>query len=419
MRSFNNCRVFVAAFPICMATASVSTAQTVFVESYRFYTRGTASAEASASCVPPGSVTTECAPETYLAFEYLQMDPHSAGWWDAAFAQCGSRCDACETGGAGASADVSSENPRDALIALDSAEWNWRGEFWIDADAFATGDANDACSPGQSRAAGEGETELEIVLIVHERTGLTVVWDLFAGTNGQGDHAAAANWEVAGPGGAMIAIEFNRDSGVESRFGIEEFVLEPGRYGLKYKAQVYATATAGQRLEAASRLGLELRFEKYKCPEIYQQPRGFKSCLAAPVLLAPWIFVGTFPEYQWRKDGVPLADGPTPHGSLIEGTREGGLRISHTGPADSGSYDCVVSNLCGSVVTEPARVEIASCFGDLNCSGSIGVDDLALLLANFGTHPPDGFERGDLNEDGTVNLGDISILMNEFGRDCD
>jgi hypothetical protein len=61
------------------------------------------------------------------------------------------------------------------------------------------------------------------------------------------------------------------------------------------------------------------------------------------------------------------------------------------------------------------------CVGDINVNGSVGLDDLAILLAHFGvssgatcsegdTHPPGG--------DGAVDLSDLTTLLAQFGQTC-
>lgn len=54
--------------------------------------------------------------------------------------------------------------------------------------------------------------------------------------------------------------------------------------------------------------------------------------------------------------------------------------------------------------------------GDLNFDGSVGLTDLSILLANFGTTvQPTDVLLGNLNGDTTVGLTDLSILLANFG----
>ncbi len=62
--------------------------------------------------------------------------------------------------------------------------------------------------------------------------------------------------------------------------------------------------------------------------------------------------------YQWRRNGVDLVDGDTPHGSSISGSTGSQVFINSAKLSDTGSYDCVVANACSSITSE-ARVVTA------------------------------------------------------------
>jgi hypothetical protein len=50
--------------------------------------------------------------------------------------------------------------------------------------------------------------------------------------------------------------------------------------------------------------------------------------------------------YQWRRDGINLVNGTTPHGSVISSATGPWLRINNAQPQDQGVYDCVVVANC-------------------------------------------------------------------------
>lgn len=54
--------------------------------------------------------------------------------------------------------------------------------------------------------------------------------------------------------------------------------------------------------------------------------------------------------------------------------------------------------------------------GDLNGDCSVGLDDLSILLGNFGG--PGDREDGDTDGDGDVDLTDLSRLLGQYGSDC-
>lgn len=59
-----------------------------------------------------------------------------------------------------------------------------------------------------------------------------------------------------------------------------------------------------------------------------------------------------------------------------------------------------------------------SCPGDLDGSGDIGLQDLAILLSHFGTPSGAGAGDGDLDGDGDVDLQDLANLLSIFGGGC-
>ncbi len=94
----------------------------------------------------------------------------------------------------------------------------------------------------------------------------------------------------------------------------------------------------------------------------------------------PWIAVHPFPQtvgegenasfsvypangywdlaFSWRRNGIPLEDGATGHGSTIFGAATRDLTIQQVAAADSGAYDCVVSNPCGSETSYAAILTV-------------------------------------------------------------
>jgi hypothetical protein len=58
-----------------------------------------------------------------------------------------------------------------------------------------------------------------------------------------------------------------------------------------------------------------------------------------------------------------------------------------------------------------------SCPEDLDNSGSVGMSDLTLVLANFGLEA--GYSLGDVNDDGVVDLRDLNKVLARYGEGCD
>ena len=95
---------------------------------------------------------------------------------------------------------------------------------------------------------------------------------------------------------------------------------------------------------------------------LYSNPALLRVKLPPMILLQPentWaeekeevtmrvIASGTDPEYQWRRNGVDLP------GKIINE-----LSIPESGYEHEGSYDCMISNVCGADTTEPANLYMA------------------------------------------------------------
>jgi len=82
-------------------------------------------------------------------------------------------------------------------------------------------------------------------------------------------------------------------------------------------------------------------------PEIYTQPE--ETWAEADEKTTMNIFAsGSDLWYQWRKDSQDL-----------EGKKTDELAILNTGYGDEGSYDCIISNTCGSDTTEPVNLYLA------------------------------------------------------------
>lgn len=52
--------------------------------------------------------------------------------------------------------------------------------------------------------------------------------------------------------------------------------------------------------------------------------------------------------------------------------------------------------------------------GDVNGDGDVDLDDLDIVLSNFGF----ATDFGDVNDDGVVNLDDLDLILSQFGGSC-
>jgi hypothetical protein len=118
-------------------------------------------------------------------------------------------------------------------------------------------------------------------------------------------------------------------------------------------------------------------------------------------------------SYQWRKDGVNLADD-----GRISGATTPNLLIQPARLPDSGAYDVVVSNNWGSITSQPASLTVLGITGDLNCDGLVNAFDIdpfiiALTMpSHYGRYYPDcNWMLADCNGDGFVDAFDIDPFI--------
>merc|ERR1719201_2359913 len=80
--------------------------------------------------------------------------------------------------------------------------------------------------------------------------------------------------------------------------------------------------------------------------------------------------------------------------------------------------DCSGTGYGGDTCDSPLP-ESESCVGDITGDQLINVDDLLMLLGQYGSECPVGSqEHGDFNIDGYVGVADLLLLLSQFGREC-
>ena len=82
-------------------------------------------------------------------------------------------------------------------------------------------------------------------------------------------------------------------------------------------------------------------------PVIEEPPANTNASLISSINLTCTAAEGSAPNYQWLKDGVPIA-----------GETRAYLYIEETVPEDRGNYTCVAINGGGRDESEPARIKI-------------------------------------------------------------
>ncbi|HEX2838276.1 MAG TPA: DNRLRE domain-containing protein [Phycisphaerales bacterium] len=92
-------------------------------------------------------------------------------------------------------------------------------------------------------------------------------------------------------------------------------------------------------------------------PSVVTPPQPMQVCAPATASLSV-AATGDVLQYRWRVNGTPLTDGPLPSGAVVTGAATPSLVISGTTASETGDYDCLITNPCGSTTTSPVMLTI-------------------------------------------------------------
>ena len=138
-------------------------------------------------------------------------------------------------------------------------------------------------------------------------------------------------------------------------------------------------------------------------PAISEEPLSQFSCLTGQVSFTVEASGSGPLAYQWRH-GDPLQD--------IAGATQATLTITSVTEADGGLYECVVTNSCGSAITN--LVTLSICAADFNCDGEVDFFDYLDFVSLFSTADP----RADFNHDGIIDFFDYLDFVDLFSAGC-
>ncbi|MBN1143091.1 MAG: immunoglobulin domain-containing protein [Bacteroidales bacterium] len=85
---------------------------------------------------------------------------------------------------------------------------------------------------------------------------------------------------------------------------------------------------------------------------IIQQPADLTLCSGNAALI-PVTASGTGLTYEWKRNGITVADDGT-----IAGSQTASLSINLANTNHSGIYHCIITGVCGSVTSNPANIEV-------------------------------------------------------------
>ena len=116
--------------------------------------------------------------------------------------------------------------------------------------------------------------------------------------------------------------------------------------------------------------------------------------------------------------GDPGADGwslPGTEGNGGDYILVSGLQPFEVLPGESGFSLLPDGTITGIQISSAGS---GSCDGDLDGDNSIGLSDLAILLANYGITSGMTAADGDMDGDGDVDLSDLAALLAVYGTNC-
>jgi hypothetical protein len=141
-------------------------------------------------------------------------------------------------------------------------------------------------------------------------------------------------------------------------------------------------------------------------PQIISQPASMATCPSGVAELRLEVFGSEPLGYQWRHDTFAIDPLLNPSAATAV------LSIASSVASDEGSYDCVISNACGDVISSAATITV--CIGDFNCDGGVDGAD----VESFFTVWEQGQAQADVNLDGGVDGGDIEYFFVRWAAGC-
>lgn len=155
------------------------------------------------------------------------------------------------------------------------------------------------------------------------------------------------------------------------------------------------------------------RWSDTRAPWFALHPEAVSTTLGQTVALDAAVAAGyEDATLRWRRDGVPLDDGPTGFGSVISGATTGTLTITGARAADAGDYDCLADNGCAQTPSDAAALTV--CVADFNGDTTINTQDVLDFLNAWNA----GHPLADIDNDGEINTRDVLAFLNAWNTGC-
>lgn len=148
-------------------------------------------------------------------------------------------------------------------------------------------------------------------------------------------------------------------------------------------------------------------------------PEDASACLHTPLTLHADAASDLPVTYQWQRElptgssiWVPISDGYVGYAADVVGSGTSTLQLTPVTINAEGRYRCVFSTTCGSLASDVATVRI--CAADINCSGSLSVQDIFDFLAAYFEQAP----GGDFNGVNGHTVQDIFDFLAAYFAGC-
>ncbi len=152
-----------------------------------------------------------------------------------------------------------------------------------------------------------------------------------------------ASFSVVATGDAALSFQWRKDSVEINGATADTFNIASVDANDAGAYDCVVTNACGSATSAMAALTIDL------APAITQDPAGQSVCEGDPLALSITA-TGTAPlSFQWRKDSVDILN-----------ETASTLNIASAVPADAGSYDCVVTNACGSTTSAAASITVGA-----------------------------------------------------------
>jgi hypothetical protein len=162
-----------------------------------------------------------------------------------------------------------------------------------------------------------------------------------------------------------------------------------------------------------------------QAPVVTTPPASQALCVGRVLRLSVEYAAVPYPDVRWRRNGVPLVDGPQASGAFVLGSATDRLSLYGFAASDAGAYDCTLTNACETVTSLAASVTLGECSCDSidfnNDTSLFDPMDVDAFFSVFSEGPciPVGATCNDIdfNNDGSLfDPCDIDVFLLVFSE---